>query len=210
MKRTGVAVALAVVSTAAVAIAVLGSAQSTTDTEKPSRAAGGLPPDDRDALATVFDPVLRSVGLRVARAGLQNGPGAQYDEALVGRHLALYVEPLDGAHTPDDYLDTLVASAKVFLPRVFERWPDLVSMDVCQEPPPGVDDRPQPPPVTVLELTREEAETLVWETLDLPALVAAADEGLVKLFVAPDVEADPRWRAAEAEADRRSPPIGAR
>lgn len=182
MKVVPLAVAVAIVLAACG-----GSGDGVDQGALPALPTGELPPDDFDTLAAVFDPRLEPLGMRLTRGGLADGPGAGYDESIRGRHLALYVEPQSTEHGPDAYLSTLVTTAQVFLPVVFEQWPALASMDVCQEPPPGVDDRREPPPVTTVEVTREQAAQVDWAGLALPALVAAAERGQVALFVAEDV-----------------------
>lgn len=162
---------------------------------------GELPPDDYEAVAAMFDPALEELGLRLTRAGLADSPGAGEDASLRDRHLALYVEPLDADHTAADYLDTLITSARVFLPTVFDRWPDLVSMDVCQEPPPGVDDRTAPVPYTVLDMSRDDAAQIDWATIDLAGLAEARDAGRVRLHVNEAVAEHPDW----AELDGTAP-----
>lgn len=190
----------AAVSAAAVAVLAVvcgDSPQPTAVKAVPREQPPALPPDDFAFFEREFGPALESAGLRLTRAGLQSVPGDYgADVGDEPRHLALYVEPLSASFSNDEFLDSLVGSARVFLPEVFEAWPGLVSMDVCQEPPPGVDDQPAPPPVTVLEMTREAAQTLAWDTIDLTGLVAAKDDQLVKLIVAPRLRVLERWKAA--------------
>ena len=178
---------------------------STTEPYEGGADLPGMPPGDLEALAAVYDPILEPVGLRLTRAGLTDGPGAAADPSLRGRHLALYVEPLDSSHTPEQYVDSLLSSTRVFLPDVFERWPALASMDVCQEPPPGVDDRPVPPQVTVLELTAAQAAKVSWAGMDLVALMTAAETQGFALFANAEVEATAAWATARAEAEGRAP-----
>lgn len=165
-----------------------------------------LPPDESEALAALFDPALEPLGLRLTRGGLADGPGAADDPLLAGRHLALYVEPIAEDHTAAQYLDTLVSSARVFLPEVFNRWPDVASMDVCQEPPPGADDRAVPPPLTTLEVTRAQSDALDWATLDLAGFAEAAAAGSMSLFVHGDLKANPAWPSADATPSTSPPP----
>lgn len=194
-----------VISAALGAAAVVGAAVLVTADDSSPESAGeepasepALPPDDAEALAALFDPALEPLGLRLTRGGLADGPGAADNPLLAGRHLALYVEPIAGEHTAAQYLDTLVSSARVFLPEVFERWPDIVSMDVCQEPPPGVDDRAVPPPLTTLEVTRAQSDALDWATIDLAGFAEAAAAGSMSLFVHGDLQADPAWPSPAA------------
>ncbi len=166
-----------------------------------STAAPELPPDDLGALTERYGGMLEEVGLRLTRAGLTDGPGSERDPSLRGRHLALYVEPLDDAHGAPEYRESFVTSARVFLPSVFRRWPGLASMDVCQEPPPGAD-RPgaggapdlggdaaedPPPPVTILEVTRAGAREVDWGSADLAAIRARSERGDVSVFLHEDV-----------------------
>lgn len=207
--RTAALVAAALAATAVIVIRVVdggGSSEerlvTVVDDTAPGEPAtdppyGELPPDDYEAVAAMFDPALEELGLRLTRAGLADSPGPGEDASLRGRHLALYVEPLDADHTAAEYLDTLITSARVFLPVVFERWPDLASMDVCQEPPPGVDDRTAPVPYTVLEMGRDEAAQIDWSAVDLAGLAGARDAGLVRLHVNEAVGDHPDWAGLE-------------
>lgn len=159
-----------------------------------------LPPDDEEAVAAMFGPALEDLGLRLTRAGLADSPGSGQDPSLRDRHFALYVEPLDADYAGAEYVDSLITSARVFLPRVFDEWPDLASMDICQEPPPGTDDRTAPVPYTVLEMSRDEAAQIDWSTVDVAGLLAARDDGLVRLHVNEAVADTPEFREVEAAA----------
>lgn len=94
-----------------------------------------------------------------------------YDPA--GRHLAVYVEAT-GPVGADVYVANLVPVAQAFLPEVFERFPQLDSFDVCQEPPPGVDDRAEPRTWTQVLVTRQQVSTVDYDRLDLVGLLRAA------------------------------------
>lgn len=150
---------------------------------------GRFPPATGAELAAIFDPLLEPLGLRFARGSLIAPERGVYEPVADGTHLAVYVEPT-GAYTTADYATGLVEVARVFLPLVFERWEGLASFDVCQEPPPAVDDSAAPPSVTIIDLTRDQAAAVDWSDLDLAGLLAAAD-GLRRVFVSPDVAADP-------------------
>lgn len=184
------------------------AADATAAPELPTGGAapeGRLPPDDLEALTERYGGTLEQAGLRLTRAGLADGPGSQRDPSLRGRHLALYVEPLDGTHGARAYRESFVASARVFLPSVFRRWPGLASMDVCQEPPPGAD-RPgaggepdvggdvaedPPPPVTILEVTRAGARGIDWGSADLAAIRERSEHDGVRVFLHEDVVEGP-------------------
>jgi len=169
---------------------VLGAACS--DSSEP-RAAEHLPPNDFDALAQMFDDELEPLGLRLTRGALID-TSSGYEESDTGRHLAVYVEPT-GEYATADYVDGIVPSAQAFLPEVFERWDRLETFDVCQEPLPGADDREEPPPVTQLYASREEAAEIDWTTVDLGQLVAAAEPARrdFRLYVSPTVRSDPSF-----------------
>ena len=134
-----------------------------------------LPPPSRDSLARIFDPMLEDLGLRTTRALLQNLE--TYEEDPQGRHLAIYVEPIDEAtYTDAEYVQNFTELAKVFLPRVFKRWKDLESFDVCQEPRAADDPRDIPPSRTQILVSRVGAKFVRWKSTDLAELIAAANE----------------------------------
>ena len=172
---------------------VIGAACS--DSSEPT-ADEHLPPNDFDELAQMFDEELEPLGLRLTRGALVDTSDG-YEESDAGRHLAVYVEPT-GEYATADYVDGIVPSAQVFLPEVFARWDRLETLDVCQEPLPGADDRKEPPPVTQLYASREEAAEIDWTTVDLGQLVAAAEPARrdFRLYVSPTVRSDPSFTAA--------------
>ena len=173
-----------------VAALLLGAAcSSSSDTDDET-----LPPNDFGELADIFDSELRPLGLRLTRGALVDTDDGGYRRSDRGNHLALYVEPT-GAYSPEDYARGIVPTAQVFLPDVFERWPELETMDVCQEPLPGTDDREEPPPVTQLYVARAESHSFDWENARLADVVSAAALGRrgFTLYVAPAVSADPSY-----------------
>lgn len=172
-----------------VAVAFAGAACGSESTEERS-----LPPNDFEQLAAVFEAELEPLGLTLTRGALIDTSNGRYRPSDTGRHLAVYVEPT-GEYTPVDYAEGIVPSAQVFLPDVFERWDQLETFDVCQEPRPGVDDRKEPPPVTQLFLSRAEAGELDWKDVTLAELLAAREpeRDSFRLYVAPAVTNDPSW-----------------
>ncbi|MEX0873547.1 MAG: hypothetical protein WD646_10770 [Actinomycetota bacterium] len=155
------------------------------------------PPVRAAALRPIYGPALAELGLVLtARNGLIDRSDGGYRNSAEGTHLALYVEPVDERTTPD-YVDGIVSVTKVFLPDVFERWPGLESFDVCQEPPPSVDDSSEPEPITQIEVTREQATGIDWSTVTLADLVSAAEEKppRVSLHVSDAVARSPEFRA---------------
>ncbi|MFQ5948620.1 MAG: hypothetical protein ACE5KX_07160 [Acidimicrobiia bacterium] len=157
-----------------------------------------LPPPDRASLVEIFGAMVEPMGLRITRASLVDR--ADFERSPTGTHLALYVEPI-GDFTADQYAQHIVPLAQVFLPLVFDRWPGLESFDVCQEPPPEVDDSPVPPSVTVVEVTRQQAEAIDWAAIDLAGLIAAynGEPGLT-LAADHEVRVSATWQAASAAA----------
>lgn len=160
----------------------------------PSGARPGLPPHTAADLAPIFERDLASLGLRLARGGLVDRKTRRPTPS--GRHLALYVEPIE--HWTDArYTQTIVPLARLLAPDAFRRWPSLESFDVCQEPPPGVDDRPQPPAVTQVEVDREVANAVDWQTVDLVSLlVASARVPGIEVVVSPPLTREPGFQAA--------------
>jgi hypothetical protein len=131
-----------------------------------------LPPAGYKALARIFDPALRTLGLRTSRAMLQNIK--TYTRDPHGSHLALYAEPISTSYTDREYVAHFVPVARVFLPSIFKRWKGLQSFDVCQEPRPGEDPRREPPPVTQLYVTRAGAAKVRWNDTTIADLLEAS------------------------------------
>lgn len=130
---------------------------------------GDLPPRAVADMAPLLDPLLAPLGLRLTRSALVQRPDRGGGDG--GKpHLALYVEPTS---TWDDarYVATIAPLARLVTPFVFDRWAGVASYDVCQEPLPGVDDRAEPPPITVFEVSRAYARTVVWGQVTLGELV---------------------------------------
>jgi hypothetical protein len=164
---------------------------------------GDLPPKDTLAFAHLYEEQLTELGVRLtARGGLIDTSDGGYVQSEGGMHLALYVEPIAQTFTPDQYIDGIQSVAKVFADDVFDRWPGLVSFDVCQEPPQTLDPRPEPVATTQIELTREQNDAIDWDTVTVEDLVAAslAEPRGVKLVVSALINANPRYQAMVAEA----------
>ena len=151
---------------------------------------GDLPPRTFTGLTEIYQPLVEGMGLRLTRAAvirLNTGP-----------HLQLYVEPSGTAISPQDYVARIVPLAKAIAPGAFSSYPGIATFDICQEPPPGVDDSPEPPPVTVLFLTRDQVESVHWDTVslrDLRKLVKDTQGG--ELTADANVSALSDWTAAE-------------
>ncbi len=158
------------------------------------------PPRSKAALVREFGPGVERLGLRITRAGLFELAGAT-DYTEKGRHLAVYVEPLGSADI-ESYVATVDRLAKVFLPEVFDRLPQIDTFDVCQEPPPGVDDREEPRVFTRLLIKRSEVAAIDWETIDARGMLAAALRAptSINFALAPEVESSPAWQRIVNEA----------
>lgn len=165
MRRTRFAAALLLLALALPAIPATGAGAADRDQ-------GSLPPASRKHLTQVFAAKLRPFGLRITRAALVN-PKQERDPS--GTHLAVYVEPT-GEYSVDEYLDGIVDVTKVFLPYVFNRWKDLKSFDVCQEPRPAVDPRKVPAPETQVYVTRAGSKLVDWKTVDVATMIRTSEE----------------------------------
>lgn len=164
-----------------------------------------LPPNDPTTLASIYDPLVEPFGLRVTRAALIDRAEGGYEVSDTGRHLALYVEPT-GDYSTDDYLAGVWDVAAVVTPDVFARYTDLDSYDLCQEPRPIDDDRPEPPPVSQIDVGREAAAGIDWEGGSLVDLVRASARGELVLRVDETLSATTGWQAAVAAATAAAEP----
>ncbi len=133
-----------------------------------------LPPSTRDELAQIFDAKVRDLGFKTTRALLQNLDTYAADPK--GRHLAIYLEPIDDEFTNDEYVASFDDVAKVFLPLVYKRWKGLKSFDVCLEPVASEDGSVAPPPITQLVVTRRGVRVLDWKDATLVDMIVASVE----------------------------------
>lgn len=76
----------------------------------------------------------------------------------------------------------------------------LESFDVCQEPPPGVDDRPEPATVTKVDVQRQGSAAVDWGRIDLVGLLVASGRGHVRVNVSASVAREPAFQSAFIEA----------
>lgn len=131
-----------------------------------------LPPTDFAELQAIFEPMIEPLGLTLTRGALIDRSDDGYKVSEDGRHLALYAEPINEEDfTAEVSLATFYDLTALLAPYVFERWSDLETFDVCQEPPVSVDDRPEPFPETQIDLPREAAESFDWAGGDLSELL---------------------------------------
>lgn len=132
----------------------------------------GLPPPSASELAPVYEDDLADMGLVLTdRGGLVDSE--TYEPDPDGRHLSLYVAPV-GERSDEAYADGLVTVTALFAQDVFDRWPDLLSFDVCQEavPPVGADSAPAR---TQVSLTRAAAASVDWSTATVRDVATAVD-----------------------------------
>jgi hypothetical protein len=168
-----------------------------------------LPPAKALDLEPLYGEALAALGMRLTdRGGLIDRSGGGYVASATGTHLALYVEPIGDDRTPEEYVEGILAVAKVFSD-IYDRWPGLATYDVCQEPPdPDGTQQPEPLPVTQIELTRAESDAIDWDTVTLAEFIALgnADPPEYALRVGADLTADPAYQEFLDDAeDRRSP-----
>ncbi len=145
-----------------------------------------------------YGAALGRLGFRITRAGVTEAMGTE-EYVKDGTHLAIYVVPSKRL-TPEAYLSSLADVADVFLPDVFDDDNRIASFDVCQEPHPDGTSQPaegEPPPVTQVLVTRDQAALVDWEAADAQELVASAEArpNRLGLYVNDEVKASELWRA---------------
>ena len=155
---------------------------------------GALPPHEYADLQPLLEPLVTPLGFTMTRASLVEL--GTYEVSAEGRHLAIYLEPLE-AHTPDQVAAALTTLAAVLVPEVFDRWSGLLSFDFCQEP--YTVDGSTPVSETLLDVTREVADTIDWDVVTLAELIAADGPGL-RVYAADHIRASDTWSDAEAAA----------
>ncbi len=191
MRRFSSAALAGVLLAIAAACAGDNTAQST-----PTPDTAGRPPKNASDIVPIYDDELTELGLLLtARNGLIDRSNNQYINSAEGQHLAIYVEPTR-ARTNKEYAEGILSVTKIFVPDVFERWPRLESMDVCQEPDPLIDDREEPPPLTQIEFTREQAGAIDWDEVTVADLVAWSKEDppRLRLHVDEKIEESPEFK----------------
>lgn len=169
------------------AIAATACGGGTTATTIPAP----LPPHERADLAEVFDPLVAPLGYHVTRAALIDRSTYAVDPN--GGHLAIYLAP-DADIPLDEFAGDFLGLVQVFLPLVFERWPQLHSFDVCQEPFDSQDETP--PSLTIIDLTRDPAAAVDWATLDLAALIALNESEGISVWARSEIRDTDTWRTA--------------
>jgi hypothetical protein len=163
--------------------------------------AKALPANEKAAIERVFAPELKRLGVRLNRGALVDLKTGK--PSATGTHLAVYVEPT-GDFTPEDYARGTVRTLRAFLPAAFERWGGLNSFDVCQEPLPATDARPEPPPVTKVDLTKAASRKVQWDDLDLTRLLRDAKRlgpRALSVYAKPDVRLTGFYQDATVKAN---------
>ncbi len=157
----------------------------------------GRPPKNASEIIPLYKDELAALGLLLTpRNGLIDRSNNQYINSDEGQHLAIYVEPTR-ARTNQEYAEGILSVTKIFVPDVFERWPRLESMDVCQEPDPVIDNTEEPPPLTQIEFSREQAAAIDWDEVTVADLVAWSKEDppRLRLSVAKKLEESPEFES---------------
>lgn len=165
----------------------------------------GRPPTKFSELEAIFNPILEPLGLVLTRGALIDRADNGYEVSEDGRHLALYAEPIDDeGSSPEEVAANFYDLTAATVPYVFERWSELDTFDICQEPPTTVDDRPEPFPDTQIDITREASESFDWENGTLVDLLTLdLEERDVRTVIHERVrEAEP-YKSAYAEAQQR-------
>lgn len=168
-----------------------------------------LPPHKEEKLVDIFDPRVEELGLRTTRARLQDLD--TYEITRNGRHLAVYLEPIDDDFEDAEYVERFTEVAEAFLPMVFKRWKRLKSFDVCLEPRPAEDEREAPPPVTQLLVTRPVSKDIDWEDVTLVDLLVEFEKVAEKekegreltVYLEPELDRLSELREARAAAEER-------
>lgn len=164
---------------------------------------GDLPPTDALALVPLYGPLLEDHGVELTDRGGLIDRSDGYEVSPDGTHLALYVSPV-GERTDEQYLDGIVELAQVFLPEVFDRWPELESFDICQEVPPDQVEEGYTPTVTQIDISREAAATIDWPDASLADLYASElTDDSFSMTVFGDLQDHDRVRTARSEARAR-------
>jgi len=155
-----------------------------------------LPPPNALDLEPLYGEALAAIGMKLTdRGGTIDRSDGGYVASPTGRHLALYVEPIEPEHTMQAYYDGILDVALVFSD-IYDRWPLLETDDVCQEPPdPDGAQGDEPLPVTQIELTRAESDAIDWDSVTVEDLVRAAEADQLTLRVSREMAAFPKYAA---------------
>jgi hypothetical protein len=160
---------------------------------KKTASAQTIPADGAAAMTKVYGSRLQALGWTIQRSEVHHSdmPGVS---APGKHHLAVYVRPV-GHKTPAQYIDGLATVSRVFLPDVFNRWPGLLSFDVCEEPAADVDPSDEPKPVTQILVTRQQAAAVDWAKATPVDVVAAGTKhpNTIVLYASPELTGTREW-----------------
>ena len=182
-------------------IIMLASCGDDTGSAAPTTAGVPYPPQEIEALGEIFDPHLEPLGVRITRGGLIDRTGGGYEPSPEGNHLALYVEPIDDdAYDTADYVQGLGTVTALVTPMVFDRWSEIETYDICQEPPADVDSSDTPAPYTQIEIDRTAAESVDWDEADASTVIELGRTAQMRLVVTPVIREHPAYAAADPAA----------
>ena len=144
-----------------------------------------------------YDAALAPYGFRVSRAGFTSDVSSE-SYAAGGHHLAVYAVPTRKL-ADEEYVAAIGPVAKVFLPEVFDRYPELQSFDVCEEP---ISDEDEPRPRTQLVISADQAKLVDWSSTTTESLVRGtrSTPNTGNLFVDDDLTTSTAWRAVLSAA----------
>ena len=80
----------------------------------------------------------------------------------------------------------------------------MTSFDLCQEPLPAADARPEPPPITKVDLTKAASGKVRWDNLDLTRLLRDAKRlgpRALSVYAKPDVRQTGFYQDATVQAN---------
>ncbi len=152
----------------AVALTMMSGCASLTADRSP------LPPPNIADLQPYFGDDLTELGVELTDRGGLIDRTEGYEVSETGSHLALYVAPIEEP-TDDQYVDGIVQITRAVVD-AFERWPELASLDVCQERHPNDPLHERQLTVTQIELTRDTATAIDWDTVTLSELLIALED----------------------------------
>ena len=111
--------------------------------------------------------------------------------------LSIYVLPL-ASRTANEYAKRLAPLMQRVIPTLFDRYPGVRAIDLCQELANEASPEDSPPPVTRVMIMRKDAETIDWSTFDLATLRRHVHGRVpaIQLELTPEVRTSPAFIAA--------------
>jgi hypothetical protein len=178
-------------TTAAVAAVALGGACSA----KPALPKSEAIARDRTTVPGVARHLLEPFQLGIQRWSIEARVEAPDDYQL-----SLYTQPAR-TESVDVYAQRFAPLAAGVIPALFERYPDITWIDLCQEQAGTTGGDWEPTPVTRIQLTRAAADAVDWPHADIATLVARNrdDPRHLQIEAHFGITATPAWRAAIAK-----------